>query len=208
MYVPDAFQVDDPAALRQLMASYGFATLVSNSADGLVASHVPVTYDPARGANGMLLAHFARANPHGPALDGAAVLAIFSVPHGYVSPAWYATHPSVPTWNYAVVHVHGRARLVTDEARLREIVSRLVYQYESGRAAPWTMSGLSDPYLRGMLNAIVGIEIDVECIVGKHKLSQNRNAEDRSRVIAALGASEEAQDRQLAAYMARHAPPI
>lgn len=207
MYVPDAFAANDATAQRELMSNYGFATLISAAADGPVASHVPVIYDPARGANGALLAHLARANPHGPALDGASVLVIFMGPHGYVSPAWYATHPAVPTWNYAVVHVHGRARLVTEESGVREIVSRLVDKYESGRPAPWTMSELPERYLRGMLAAIVGIEIDVTRIVGKHKLSQNRDAEDRARVVATLGGSADAQDRLLAAYMARYAPP-
>lgn len=212
MYVPAAFTPTEDAALRELMADYGFATLVSAGAAGLVATHIPVLYDPpssTQGAapNGRLIAHLARANPHAQALAGAEVLTIFVGPHGYVSPSWYATHPAVPTWNYAAVHVYGRARLVTDEAQLRAIVARLVDKYEGGRPAPWSMAGLPERYVHGMLNAIIGVEIDIERIEGKHKLSQNRDAEDRRRVIATLGASEDAQDRLLAAYMSRHAPP-
>ncbi len=213
MYVPATFVPVDPAALRVLMADYGFATLVSSGADGLAATHVPVMHDPEPGPNGRLIAHLARANPHGAALDGADVLAIFLGPHGYVSPSWYATHPAVPTWNYAAVHIYGRARLVTDAERLRDIVTRLVDKYEggrtpeSGRPGPWSMAGLSERYLRGMINGIVGIEIDIARIEGKHKLSQNRDAEDRRRVIAALGESGDAHDRILADYMVRHAPP-
>lgn len=207
MYVPPAFVPVDPAALRELISDYGFATLVSGGADGLVATHVPVLHDPQPAPNGRLIAHIARANSHGAALDGAEVLAIFIGPHGYVSPSWYQTHPAVPTWNYAAVHVYGRARLVTDKARLCEIVAQLVDKYESGRPAPWSMSGLPERYLHGMLNAIVGIEIDVTRIEGKHKLSQNRDVEDRRRVIATLEESRDPQDRLLAAYMARHAPP-
>ncbi len=207
MYVPKTFVADDAAALRDLMSGFGFATLVSTGQDGLVATHVPVLFDPARGAKGVLIAHLARANPHGAALDGAEVLTIFVGPHGYISPSWYRTHPAVPTWNYAAVHVYGRARLVRDEAGLRDIVARLVEKYESGRPKPWTMDGLDDRYIRGMLNAIVGVEIDVERIEGKHKLSQNRSIEDRKGVIAALGASGQASDRELADYMTRHAPP-
>ena len=207
MYVPPHFVPAEQAALRELMADYGFATLISGGPSGLVASHVPVLHDPEPAPNGRLIAHLARTNPHAKALEGAEVLAIFSGPHAYVSPSWYATHPSVPTWNYAVVHVYGRARLVTDEAALLRIVERLVDKYEAGRAAPWSMAGLSERYLRGMLRSIVGVEVDIERFEGKHKLSQNRDAEDRRRVIATLAASEDAQDRLLAAYMGRHAPP-
>lgn len=207
MYVPAAFAPADPAALRELISHYGFATLVSNGPDGLVATHIPMLYEPEPAPHGKLVAHLARANPHGAALDGAAVLAIFLGPHGYVSPSWYATHPAVPTWNYAAVHVYGRARVVNDAARLREIVARLVDKYEHGRPVPWSMAGLPERYLHGMIGGIVGVEIDIERIEGKHKLSQNRDAEDRRRVIATLDGSADAQDRALAAYMARHAPP-
>lgn len=207
MYVPSAFVPVEPAALRELMSDNGFATLVSGGAAGLVATHVPVLHDPQPAPNGRLIAHLARANPHAAALDGAEVLTIFVGPHGYVSPSWYEAHPAVPTWNYAAVHVYGRARLVTEAGRLREIVAQLVDKYESGRPAPWSMAGLPERYRHGMLNAIVGIEIDVTHIEGKHKLSQNRNAEDRRRVIATLEESRDPQDRLLAAYMTRHASP-
>ena len=207
MYVPAAFVPADPAALRALMSDYGFATLVSSGADGLMATHVPVMHEPEPAPNGRLIAHLAGANPHGSILDGAEVLAIFLGPHGYVSPSWYQAHPAVPTWNYAAVHVYGRARLVRDETRLRDIVGRLVDKYEGDRPAPWSMAGLPDRYVQGMLNAVVGVEIDVTRIEGKHKLSQNRGVEDRRRVIATLESSQDPQDRLLAAYMARHAPP-
>ena len=207
MYVPKAFVPADQAVLRELMSDYGFATLVSGGAAGLVATHVPVLYQPEPQPNGRLLAHVARANPHARALDGAEVLAIFQGPHAYVSPSWYATHPAVPTWNYAAVHVYGRARLVNDETRLRAILEPLVDKYESGQPTPWSMVGLPERYTHGMMNAIVGIEIDVARIEGKLKLSQNRDTEDRRRVIATLEASTDPNDRILAAYMSRHAPP-
>lgn len=207
MYVPAAFTPTEDTALRELMSDYGFATLVSTGAAGLVATHIPVLYDSQPAPNGRLIAHLARANPHAKTLEGAEVLTIFSGPHGYVSPSWYATHPAVPTWNYAAVHVYGRARLVTEEAPLRAIVQRLVDKYEGGRPQPWSMVGLPERYVHGMLNAIVGVEIDIERIEGKHKLSQNRDAEDRRRVIATLEASTDPNDRILAAYMGRHAPP-
>lgn len=207
MYVPQAFAMRDAAAWRELIDANGFATLVSSGPDGLVATHLPIMLDADRGPDGTLVAHLARANPHGAALDGAEVLAIFHGPHGYISPSWYAAHPAVPTWNYASVHVYGRARVVDDPVRLRDIVGRLVAKYESGRAAPWTMDGLPDSFVGGMLKGIVGVDIEIARVEGKHKLSQNRSAVDRRQVIAALAASGDAGDQALAAYMTRHAPP-
>lgn len=207
MYVPPVFAEKNVETLYQLIDSYGFAALVSATPDGIVATHVPVMLDRARGAQGTLVAHLARANPHGRSLDGAEVLAIFLGPHGYISPSWYQQHPSVPTWNYAAVHAYGRARLINDGARLDAIVRQLVAQYESGRAQPWSVDGLSADYMTGMLRGIVGLEIEITRLEGKAKLSQNRNAVDRRNVIAALAASESAEDRALSQYMAQHAMP-
>lgn len=206
MYVPQSFVMPDES-WRSLVEANGFATLVSTGPQGVVATHLPVMLDADRGPSGTLVAHLARANPHGGALDGADVLAIFHGPHGYISPSLYAAHPAVPTWNYAAVHVYGRARLVTEPGRLRGIVGRLVEKYESGRAAPWSMAGLPETFIAGMLKGIVGVDIEIARVEGKHKLSQNRSTVDRRQVIAALAASEDAGDRELADYMARHAPP-
>lgn len=207
MYVPPIFAARDEAALHALIDAHGFATLVSAAPDGPFATHVPVLLDRARGPRGTLRAHLARGNPHWRGLDGAAALVIFLGPHGYVSPSWYTVHPSVPTWNYAAVHAYGRVRLVEDEAALRAMLRALVDRYEAGRASPWTMDGLPEDYMRGMVKGIVGLEIEIERLEGKLKLSQNRNAADRRNVIAALAASALADDRALAALMTRHAPP-
>lgn len=207
MYVPAVFAEKDLATLHALIEDYGFATLVSNTTAGPVATHLPIMIDRTRGPQGTLVAHLARANPHARSLDGADALAIFLGPHGYISPSWYGQHPSVPTWNYAAVHVYGRAKMVDDPARLDAMVRQLVEQYESGRAKPWTTDGLPPDYMKGMLRGIVGIEIEITRLEGKLKLSQNRNAADRKAVIAALNDGTSAEDRALAAYMARHAAP-
>lgn len=205
MYVPAAFAVSGRAALHALIEAHAFATLVSVGPDGPVATHLPVLLDRERGPNGTLVAHLARANPHAALLDREA-LAIVLGPHAYVSPAWYAAHPAVPTWNYAAVHAYGRARRIDDPAELYAIVRRLVEVYEGGRAQPWSMDGLPPEYTEGMLKGIVGIEMPIARLEGKHKLSQNRGAEDRRNVVAALAASDRDDDRALADYMARHAP--
>lgn len=207
MYVPAVFAEKDIATLHALIEDHGFATLVTNTADGPTATHLPVMLDRARGPQGTLVAHLARANPHARSLDGAETLAIFLGPHGYISPSWYGQHPSVPTWNYAAVHVYGRAKVVDDPARLDAMLRQLVEQYESGRANRWSTDGLPADYMKGMLRGIVGIEIEIARLEGKLKLSQNRNAADRKAVIAALNEGTSAEDKALGAYMARHAAP-
>jgi transcriptional regulator len=207
MYVPQAFAVAEAEPLAALIAAYDFATVISLTPDGLSATHVPVFYEPGRGERGTLVTHLARANPHAAALDGAEVLTIFQGPHGYISPSLYTVQPSVPTWNYAAVHVYGRARLVTDPQALVAMLGSLVAKHEAGRAEPWSMAGLSEKYIDGMVKRIVGIEIAVTRLEGKHKLSQNRNGADRTKIIGALEASEYAHERELAAYMTQHAPP-
>jgi transcriptional regulator len=207
MFVPPVFAEKNVETLHALIEDYGFGALVSATPSGVVATHVPVMLDRARGPHGTLVAHLARANSHWRALDGAEVLAMFLGPHGYISPSWYGQHPSVPTWNYAAVHAYGRARLIEDPARLDEIVRQLVRQYESGRDKPWTTDGLPADYMTGMLRGIVGVEIEITRLEGKLKLSQNRNAADRRAVIAALAEAPRAQDQALGAYMARHAEP-
>jgi transcriptional regulator len=207
MYVPAVFAEKDLETLHELIDDHGFALLVSNTTEGVVATHLPIMLDRARGPQGTLVAHLARANPHARSLDGAEVLAVFQGPHGYISPSWYGQHPSVPTWNYAAVHAYGRAQVIEDPARLDAMVRALVRQYESGRDKPWSADGLPPNYMTGMLRGIVGLEIEIARLEGKLKLSQNRNAADRKSVIAALNESPSAEDRALGAYMARHAAP-
>lgn len=203
LYIPKHFREEDTAALVSLIEANAFGTLVSASPAGeLHVSHIP--FEVRRDGEGLrLLGHLARANPHWQALEGAReTIAIFEGPHAYVSPGWYETHPSVPTWNYAVVHAHGRARLM-DEAQLHELVAELSARYESGREKPWRMGNLPADYVQNMLDAIVGFELPVVKLEGKFKLSQNRTAVDHGRVAAAL---EREGEPELAALMRSRAP--
>lgn len=185
-YNPKHFREEDREALLAFAERHAFGSLVSTGPGGLAVSHIP--FLPERGPDGglRLLGHVARANGHWEALESASeVMAILWGPHAYVSPTWYATQPSVPTWNYAVVHAHGRARLLAP-GELARLVDRLSGTYEAGRPRPWRMAELAPDYTAKLLGAIVGFAIEVERIEGKFKLSQNRSAEDRGRVIAAL----------------------
>ena len=202
LYIPPHFRQDDPDALYSFMERHAFGTLVSTGPKGLHVSHIP--FLPEReGARVRLLGHVARGNAQWEALEGARdVLAIFHGPHAYVSPGWYQNHPAVPTWNYAVVHAHGRARLM-DEAELHDLVVRLSNTYEAGRPKPWKATELPADFVSNLLKAIVGFEIEVERLEGKFKLSQNRPAEI-PRVIEAL---EREGEGATAALMRGHPPP-
>jgi transcriptional regulator len=202
LYVPQAFRVDDPATLFEFMRANAFATLVCTGDAGLHVSHIPFIVEKGEDGRVRLLGHVARANAQWESLERARdLVAIFSGAHGYVSPTWYVNHPAVPTWNYAVVHAHGKASLL-DEAELHDLVTRLAAIYEAGNAKPWRLSEQPAAYVSGMLANIVGFAIDVERLEGKFKLSQNRPAE-AARVADALEARAEAA---LAALMREHPP--
>jgi transcriptional regulator len=203
LYVPPLFRADDRDAVCDLVEKNAFGTLVSSGPSGLHVSHIPFVLER-EGDAIRLLGHVARANPQWEALESAQhVVAIFQGPHAYVSPSWYANHPSVPTWNYAVAHAHGSARLM-DEAELHDLLMRLSAIYEAGNPKPWRMSELPADYVGTMLKSIVGFAIDVDRLEGKFKLSQNRPAEI-PRVIAALEARGEGA---MASFMRAHPPAV
>lgn len=192
MYRPPLFRDDDPERLAAFAAAHPFATVVATTPDGLAANHVPMLLD--RDAGGLvLLGHIARGNDLWRRLPpDAPVLAIFMGADHYVTPSWYATKQKsgevVPTWNYAVVHAHGRLRFFDDPATAERIVTRLTEAHEHDRAEPWAVADAPRPYIDGLLKAIVCFEIRVERLEGKFKSSQNRDAADRAGVRVGLGA--------------------
>jgi len=191
MYIPKHFVMVETAACHQVIVENGFGELVTVDDAGLpFASHVPFLIDPARSASGTLIAHMARANPQWQHFtNGRPALAIFRGPHAYISPAWYATHPSVPTWNYIAVHAYGVPKIVDAPAATEDILRRLVDANEAANGTTWRMGGLTEQYLGSMMRAIVAFEIPIDRLEGKAKLSQNRDATDQARVAAALAAS-------------------
>ncbi len=202
-YIPQHFRVDDPDTLLAFMQAQGFVDLVSTLDGQLQVSHVPVLTERGRDGTFRLTGHVARANPHWEMLERATdVVAIFWGPHAYVSPGWYEAQPSVPTWNYAVVHAHGPVRLM-DEAGLHEVVHELSAKYEGSRAKPWKLGDQPAPFVHSMLQHIVGFEMTVQRLEGKFKLSQNRPSEV-DRVIAGL---ERDGESALAALMRSHLVP-
>jgi transcriptional regulator len=207
MYLPQWFREDRPAVLHALVRENSFGTLVTSRDGALTATHLPFFLDPDRGPHGALLGHVARANPHWRDLaTGAEALAIFQGPHAYVSPSWYETQPSVPTWNYAVVHAYGTPRVIDSGPELRRILELLVETHEAAQPEPWSISRLPEEYLTRQMRAIVGFAIEVTRWEGKWKLSQNRPAADRERVIAALRSGGELERAVAESMVASEAP--
>jgi transcriptional regulator len=205
MYQPAHFQQTEAVRIRDLMAAYPLATLFHGAGGRPTADHLPLLFDAGTGSAGVLRGHVARANPLWREAAGHEVLAVFHGPQGYVSPSWYpskaATAKVVPTWNYAVVHARGILRALDDSAWLRAFVDRLTRAHESTRAHPWQMTDAPEDYLEKMMQAIVGIEIDVVTIEAKWKISQNRSAADRLGVVAGLTGEATDAARSLAALV-------
>lgn len=196
MYLPAHFNKTRSEELRGLISLHPLGALVVNGPEGLDANHLPFEYIAQPGGQDSLIAHVARENPLWKEVsDGADALVIFRGGHAYVSPNWYPskheTHRQVPTWNYRVVHVHGKIRIRDDERFVRGVVARLTRTHESrtGAARPWKMTDSAPEYIDRMLTAIVGIEIEITRMVGKWKVSQNREERDR------VGAAEELRKR-------------
>ncbi|BBU32442.1 transcriptional regulator (plasmid) [Burkholderia sp. THE68] len=158
--------------------------LVTHGDAGLDANHIPFEFDPAQGTHGLLTAHVARANDVWQRCPtGTPVMVIFRGAEGYISPNWYPSkheaHRQVPTWNYEVVHAHGVLTVRDDEQFVRGLVARLTRRHEANEPRPWKMGDSEREFIDGMLRNIVGIEIAVTSLVGKSKLSQNKEARDR-----------------------------
>jgi transcriptional regulator len=210
MYNPPHFTITDPTELHRIIGSYPLGMLVSNF-DGLDANHLPFEFDPQRGEFGTLTAHVARANPLcQAAAHGGDVMVVFRGAEGYISPNWYPskheTHRLVPTWNYEVVHAHGQIKLMDEEKFVRGVVARLTREHEASEAKPWKMGDSPPDYIKGMLAAIVGVEIKVTRLEGKAKLSQNRELRDRLGAIEVLQNKDHVLAASLAASMAKHTP--
>jgi transcriptional regulator len=184
MYIPASFRMSDAPEIHAFMREHSFATLVTQGEGGVTATHLPVLLEAETGVHGTLLGHMARANPQWRDIAGEA-LAIFSGPHAYVSPTWYESPGTVPTWNYVAVHAYGPLQLVEDRDGLHDILTRTVAVYERRMPEPWSYD-VADPDIDKMLEAIVGFRIEISRLEGKAKLNQNHPEERRRKVIRAL----------------------
>lgn len=204
MYTPKHFVETRVDVLHGLIRMYPFATVMTHAAHGLVANHLPFEL-----VDGVLHGHVARGNEL-VKMDGAEVLLVFHGPDGYVSPNWYPskheTGREVPTWNYAVLHVHGRLRVIDDAVWLRGLLERLTDHHEANQPLPWKISDAPEDHIEKSLHAIVGLEVTIDHLEGKFKLSQNHPARNRAGVIAGLRERDGNGDVELAALMAAQEP--
>lgn len=201
VYIPQHFASRDDARVAQVVHDHPFATLITPGDPEPFVTHLPLLLVGDGEPHGTLFGHFARANPHARSKATSESVAIFHGPHAYVTPSWYADPAgAVPTWNYAVAHVHGVIELATDPAETRAVLDLLVDRFESGRAEPWRL-GLAPDRLAAMVNAIVGFKIRVTRIEAKFKLSQNRSPDDQRRVAAGLAAEGYAEAIATAEWM-------
>jgi transcriptional regulator len=208
MYVPPHFAETRPEILQDFIGRHPLATLVTLSSGGLLANHIPLLFDPDPAPHGKLLGHLARANNQWRDFNASVpALAIFAGPQGYVSPSWYATKTEtgkvVPTWNYAAVHAYGMLRAIEDASWLRAFVGRLTERHEGARPLPWKVEDAPDSFIQSQLKGIVGIELTVQRVEGKMKLSQNRPERDRLGTERGLRETGVAGDEALADLMAR-----
>ena len=191
MYIPHFNAMDDPADVRAFVEAIGSAEVVTVGADGTpIATLLPILWSA---DTQTVIAHMARANPHWREIgDDSPCLAIVAGPQAYISPSWYAAKAEhgrvVPTWNYSAVHLTGTVRVHDDPDWVRDAVTRLTDHHEQPREQPWAVTDAPPTFVDKNLKAIVGLEIAVQRVEAKAKLSQNRSDDDRAGVVAGLRA--------------------
>ena len=207
MYIPNANRIHDREKIDAFIEEYGFATLITEKDGTPWASHLPVLLAKTGGNRRVLRSHMARANEQWRHFTpDREVLCVFYGPHAYITPSWYKMQRTVPTWNYATVHVYGRARVIDDERALKQIVYDTTAKHESLRPNPWRIPLAEDEIVQ-MLRAVVGFSIDVTRVEAKFKLGQNRSKEDQAGMMRGLQASSEAGNQALARFILAQAPP-
>jgi transcriptional regulator len=176
----------DSKTIEGFLKSYGFGLLISSVEDDLTATHLPFLYEAQEGEKGTLYTHVARNNPQWESFDlNKKVLAVFSGPHGYISPSWYSSNPAVPTWDYTTIHIHAYPELIEDKEKVYNLLQKTSDFYENQNGTGWKLD-LTDEYYQKLTKSIVGVKLKIAAIQASFKLSQNKSAEDRKGVIEAL----------------------
>jgi transcriptional regulator len=208
MYTPKYHALTNVAAMRAHIAEYPLGAWVCMAKSQLMANHIPFVLDVQHGAHGRLLGHVSRANPVWRQLaDGAPSVVMFMGPHAYITPSWYpGKHQHgkvVPTWNYVTVHAHGMARAIEDTERILDVINRLTDAQESRRDTPWRVSDAPAAYIDQMLKAVVGIEIKIERLEGRLKVSQDEDKQDRLGAVEGLRRTSHAPAQILSGLVLR-----
>ncbi|MDA0220762.1 MAG: FMN-binding negative transcriptional regulator [Proteobacteria bacterium] len=192
MYVPKAFAIEDTPAIHNAMDAVGLALLVTATAAGPVATHLPLLLVREEGEFGTLYGHVARANRHWQAEGIGEALAVFQGADGYVTPSWYPTKAEtgrvVPTWNYLAVHAGGPVTFVEDRDRLLDVVTRLTERQEAPRARPWSVEDAPADHIATLLRAIVGLRLPIRTLQASFKMNQTKQDRDRRGALEGLRA--------------------
>ena len=208
MYLPTHFQQENIDELFELIEKNPLASLIVTHDSEIEANHIPLELDRAFGENGILRGHIAKMNPLFELLENAqSAYVIFHADQNYISPNWYEGkqehHRVVPTWNYRVVHVKGQIRKVKDDRYLRGILARLTRTHEVTQPIPWKMGDAPKDFIEEQLEKIVAIEIEIESIVGKFKVNQNRSKQDVENVAKALENENPEMAKSVRMYFSR-----
>ena len=191
MYTPSHFAVDEEGTAA-FLAGIRAADLVTMTEGGLVATFLPLLFDPGRGAKGALLGHVARKNDQWARAPIGEALVIAHAEDAYITPSWYPSKAEhgrvVPTWNYRTAHVFGRLVIHDDPAWVDQNVRALTARHEAERATPWSVDDAPPEFHAGQLRAIVGVEVAISRVEAKFKMSQNRQEADVEGVVAGLAA--------------------
>ena len=207
MYIPRAHNEERVTVLQKLIEDQPFASLITVGSSGLFASHIPMVLEQ-NGAMGQLRGHISRANTqwrdYNPSIEA---LAIFSGPQHYITPNWYPekqdTGKVVPTWNYVVVHAYGYLKIIEDAEWLRTHLASLTSIHEAESPVPWKIGDAPEDYIAALLKGIVGLEMTIERLEGKWKVSQNRSDEDRNGVAKGLAELNTAESLAMRALVER-----
>lgn len=211
MYTPSSFAERDLPTIFDFIEAHPLGALVTSTpGEGLLATHLPLVLDRAAGPMGTLFGHVARANPHSRVIEAVEAMVIFTGPDAYITPAWYATKREhgrvVPTWNYVAIHAYGTVRLHDDAQFLRPHLESLTRRHEDTRPRSWQVSDAPEEFIAQQMKAIVGLEIRIDRLEGKWKMSQNRSQADIDGVVEGLGESTAAKDRMVGEIVEQRRP--
>lgn len=208
MYTPDVFRETRTDILHGLIREFPLATLVVPNRGDVVVNHLPMVLRPDAATRGVLVGHVPRTNTVWELMNGQTrAAAVFQGANAYITPSWYPSKHehgrAVPTWNYAVVHVHGTPRAIDDCRWLLAHLEELTETVESSQALPWKVSDAPQDFTDRMLNQLVGIEMPIDRIEGKWKTSQNRSHTDQIGVVAGLKSRGDPDSLAMAELVAR-----
>lgn len=195
MYVAPHFRPAASDDVRAIIEAHPFGLLISQEGERPVATHTPMLLD----GDAHLIGHVARANRQWRSLEGQEILAVFSGPHAQVTPTWYEVHPAVPTWDYVAAHVYGRARVLGARDDAEAVLRRLTTAFEG---EVWRFDDQPEHFIQTMMKGLVAFRLEISRIESSFKLSQNRSAADRKRVVAGLRERDLPGDRSTAGLIA------